>query len=966
MHGAPSGGRRCAAVARSNLIRVLHAILTCTFGALLAQSVETAAVGGRQSKIGPAGGDTGQGAPLLRPLTCPDRCSCTVPTAPSTVTASDRRSSVVAVSCSDLDLPTIQSAGFPAGLLSVSAFDFSGNRVESLSESSSLPATVTVDRLTSANFSRNRIDSIKTSTFGRWSALESLDLSANRLSTVDHGTFAGGAQTSLRMLDLSGNRLTDIDGGFSGMINLTRLDLRNNFITALTEFTFRDLKNLHNLLLTNNRIEQIDPQTFRPLANLLYLVLKGNPLGGVIDRFYFHSPSTLSYIDLSECGLRDVPRGLPGSLRYVQLRRNNLTALDASTFSECPSVNIVVLDENRIETIQDGTFGEMTLLDQLWLNGNRLTNLPRPLPVRLRRLLADNNRIRSVDADTFPARSQLSVVSLVGNQLALLLPEALRRLGVLRSLDLSNNRLTAVGARTFAGNGQLHSLTLSMNPLRLLEPGAFDGLRSLEILAIGYVSTDSLQIDDPEAVFAPMMRLRRLDLDNSPAIAAAIFEPPPKAEAVSGSGGENRVLAEWLASVDELGLANCQLTSLPDRMFERRLPRLRIVRLGGSQRWHCDASLRWMRDWLVDPNVTVRVDGRPDIRCTTPATLRDRPLVSLADDEFVLGASASVTSQPTTSKALDREEPDVGVSSTPSSSTLTTKTPEVEAVRSTTSDKATYQVDENVDYDYELEPEIIIPPLQEPVSPTAGTNSDSDVINATSTTTTTEVIFKTGAEIGSSSISSGEDADIGGEIFISSRTVTSSIDDKFVNAEQKTSSLGIGNTETHSPPRSFPVVAYGSDVSSSGLGSGAIGASRDGEDEEGESQLASFKMRVIIAAATVGATLIVASFIVAGIVYVCRRGRRRDRKSAPGVGSSTAAAGPARTFIKYKHKNGVLYFSTPADPPTSASGPDCLVAGETSVIGQKSPSPTVANVEILPPPSAGSAYKTRVYRWEDF
>ena len=145
------------------------------------------------------------------------------------------------------------------------------------------------------------------------------------------------------------------------MVTVFRLDLRNNYLTSLTEFTFRDLSSLRYLFLTNNRIYHIERRALRHLKHLLYLVLRGNPLAD-IARLHFHSPSTLSYIDMSECGLTSVPRGLPAALRYIQLRRNNLTVLDAQTFSECPQLNILVLDENKIQTVHDGTFASMSHL----------------------------------------------------------------------------------------------------------------------------------------------------------------------------------------------------------------------------------------------------------------------------------------------------------------------------------------------------------------------------------------------------------------------------------------------------------------------------------------------------------------------------------------------------------------------------------------------------------------------------
>ena len=52
-------------------------------------------------------------------------------------------------------------------------------------------------------------------------------------------------------LDLSENRLTTVDGAFAGLRHLSRLDLRNNRLTEITQFTFRDQLNLRYLLLSD-------------------------------------------------------------------------------------------------------------------------------------------------------------------------------------------------------------------------------------------------------------------------------------------------------------------------------------------------------------------------------------------------------------------------------------------------------------------------------------------------------------------------------------------------------------------------------------------------------------------------------------------------------------------------------------------------------------------------------------------
>ena len=153
----------------------------------------------------------------------------------------------------------------------------------------------------------------------------------------------------LMNLDLSGNKLSNVDGGFAGLRELSRLDLRTNRLTEITQFTFRDQVNLRYLLLSENFISYVDRRAFRNLEKLTYLVLRKNPISAV-ERFQFHSPF-LSYVDLSECGLTAVPRGLPASIRYLQLRRNNISVIHQSSLRDCNQVSILVLDENSISEV---------------------------------------------------------------------------------------------------------------------------------------------------------------------------------------------------------------------------------------------------------------------------------------------------------------------------------------------------------------------------------------------------------------------------------------------------------------------------------------------------------------------------------------------------------------------------------------------------------------------------------------
>lgn len=463
--------------------------------------------------------------------------------------------------------------------------------------------------------SQNNIRDIGDDAFHGLDNIQVLDLDLNDLSVLVQTTFAGAE--SVVHLDISGNRLENIDNVFSGLRDLSRLDLRNNRLTQLTQNSFRGLSSLRYLLLTSNRISHVDRRTFRPLEKLVFVVLKGNPIGDGPQfhvRFHFHS-NFLTYLDVSECGFRDVPKGLPGSGRYLQLRRNNLTSLGRHSFVESPYLTILVLDENRIASIESGTFEHLTQLQQLWLNNNRISTIPAPVPASVERLLMDLNLVEELRSGTFPASSQMHTLSFMGNNVSSLSPEAFDSLEKLKTLDLGNNRIHRIHRRTFHRLRHLKILQLSGNPIQTLDPECFHGLESLATLSMAYVAPQRPAIRD--SVFEELGQLSRLDLDSSPGLVGAIV-------------ASDRLLAS-LGRVQELSMRSSDLVRLrPDVL--QSLRNLTTFRLS-SARWRCDRALVWLRDWMASTALRLD-DGADDNRCGSPRVLQGRSILSLKPHEF--------------------------------------------------------------------------------------------------------------------------------------------------------------------------------------------------------------------------------------------------------------------------------------------------------------------------------------------
>ena len=506
----------------------------------------------------------------------------------------------------------------PQGLASMSltTVDLTDNDITLIT----IESLLAIREVVNLKLTDNDIDTIEDGSFHITQSLQTLDLGGNSLRSVHQGTFSGAQR--LLHLDISNNLLAQIDGAFAGMSQLTRLDVKDNRITRLTQFTFRDLASLRYLLLSGNQITQIDKRTFKNLSKLMYLVLKGNPLGNA-DNIEFNS-QFLSYIDLSETRLRYVPRGLPNSVRYLQLRRNNMSVINVRDLSECPYVSILVLDENGITFIEDGTFEPMIYLQQLWLNGNKLTKIPYPLPVSLQRLLMDANHLGAISNVFPPLNSKLNTLSFMGNNITYISPDSFYMLSDLTSLDLSNNKIHSIYSDTFLNSTNLKTLHLSKNPIKYLYSRCLHGLYDLRTLTLAYISSNTTVHKNS---FQSLTQLKGLDIDASPSVIFNILN--------------SVTLLNSLKSVEDLSLQSSELSHLRSD-FPEFFPNLQKLYLS-SGRWHCDMSMLWLKEWLE--GTPVEVADADNIACFTPRSLHGMSLLSLDDDDFVPTTSTVSTTQ---------------------------------------------------------------------------------------------------------------------------------------------------------------------------------------------------------------------------------------------------------------------------------------------------------------------------------
>ncbi|KPP68932.1 leucine-rich repeat transmembrane protein FLRT3-like [Scleropages formosus] len=149
--------------------------------------------------------------------------------------------------------------------------------------------------------------------------------------------------------------------------------------------------------------------------------------------------SDLQELSLSHNWLVNFPKGLPPSLRSLQLQENRITYLTAGGLRQLGNLTRLDLEGNRIRFIQPGAFLGLRKLQILGLKENRLVGFPISLPASLIRLDLSANCISSLDLTSLAPLVNLQVLKVNSNCLKSVPESAFDGLSRLRSVELADN-----------------------------------------------------------------------------------------------------------------------------------------------------------------------------------------------------------------------------------------------------------------------------------------------------------------------------------------------------------------------------------------------------------------------------------------------------------------------------------------------------------------------------------------------
>ncbi len=464
-------------------------------------------------------------------------------------------------------------------------------------------------RLRHVSFKSNQISRIDTNAFKDLTALISLSLSENKVRAIKPNTL--DTLQDLRVLSLRDNKVKTIDNILSKLSKLVLLNVANNRLRKITHRTFRFNWRLQIIDLHNNNIRAVHRYAFRGLPHLKFLVLRDNPIHALeLDfRENFH----LELLDLSNCRLQEMMKGLPFSIRDLRLSDNKIKKLEAKDFASTKKIRLLVLNNNRIRDVSDDALADLWHLHSLYIGKNRLRQLPSNLPLSTEAVYANFNNITELSLQSLWRATELRVLAVRHNDIQDVHPGVLQNLVHLQDLDVSHNRIKNMRPYTFQRNTDLQKLDISNNPIQTMGHHSLHGLNNLHIFQMASVGTDQLQTYIQPSVLTDLPNVLFLDLSNTSQVAVHMIRDPD--------------VLDHIQKVKDLSLMYDELYGLPSD-FPNHFPELRTIKLVGNP-WHCDRHILWLAHWMR--NRTVEFFAPYHMRCLSPPDLHGVLIMDLTE-----------------------------------------------------------------------------------------------------------------------------------------------------------------------------------------------------------------------------------------------------------------------------------------------------------------------------------------------
>ncbi|KZC07924.1 PREDICTED: slit homolog 3 protein [Dufourea novaeangliae] len=320
-----------------------------------------------------------------------------------------------------------------------------------------------------------------------------LDLSRNELTRLPENSPLVGLR-QLHELHLQRNAIEEIaSDALTGLTVLRTFNASYNSLDSLPEGLFASTRDLREIHLAYNGLRDLPKGIFTRLEQLLVLNLAGNRLGSdQVDETTFLGLIRLIVLDLSYNLLTHIDARMFKDLFFLQildLRNNSIDRIESNAFLPLYNLHTLELSENKLHTVGAQLFNGLFVLNRLTLSGNT---------------------IASIDPLAFRNCSDLKELDLSGNELTAV-PDALRDLTFLKTLDLGENRINDFHNGSFRNLHQLTGLRLIGNDIGNLSRGMLWDLPNLQILNLARNKVQHVEMH----AFERNVRLEAIRLDGN-------------------------------------------------------------------------------------------------------------------------------------------------------------------------------------------------------------------------------------------------------------------------------------------------------------------------------------------------------------------------------------------------------------------------------------------------------------------
>ena len=192
-------------------------------------------------------------------------------------------------------------------------------------------------------------------------------------------------------------------------------------------------------------------------------------------------------LDTSNQNITDFLSSIPSDETTLDLSRNSLTILHLNLFVSLTHLTTLILDENKISTIEPGAFNGTYRLQHLYLSLNMLDTIQACvfLPhTDLIELKLDQNEITTIEQRAFEGLSNLQYLTLYKNSLDTVGSSDFSNLTNLKVLELHSNQISELHEDSFKALFNLESLLLQHNKLEYIRSEHFSALTNLELLQL--------------------------------------------------------------------------------------------------------------------------------------------------------------------------------------------------------------------------------------------------------------------------------------------------------------------------------------------------------------------------------------------------------------------------------------------------------------------------------------------------